>query len=265
HAFTIIEIKLLKDSIQHTTSSCTLAKFALAQLIDNIDFRILTYLEQQQQLKQHYPDIRVRQAIASTFAKFVDHNSFLLCQWIYKIHHSLQAQASTRIQIVCHNEKDSSTTSNTDEDKKVNRTRLGTLGNNPSMMKLFELIRSSYQIHKSLLNSSEMIIIHFIYCIAEFLVMLSYDTLHSKQVIKIQDLIKHYDSLLASRHEPETHVASHLFFREGIHLDESGLLLVLLVEQFLPLPYTSVLRLAELIVYDCIEMMLTLDQQTLNK
>ncbi|CAF5048562.1 unnamed protein product, partial [Rotaria sp. Silwood1] len=68
HAFTIIEIKLLKDSIQHTTSSCTLAKFALAQLIDNIDFRILTYLEQQQQLKQHYPDIRVRQAIASTFA-----------------------------------------------------------------------------------------------------------------------------------------------------------------------------------------------------
>ncbi|CAF5118499.1 unnamed protein product, partial [Rotaria sp. Silwood1] len=60
-------------------------------------------------------------------------------------------------------------------------------------------------------------------------------------------------------------LASHLFFREGIHLDESGLLLVLLVEQFLPLPYTSVLRLAELIVYDCIEMMLTLDQQTLNK
>ncbi|CAF1497297.1 unnamed protein product, partial [Rotaria sp. Silwood1] len=35
--------------------------------------------------------------------------------------------------------------------------------------------------------------------------MLSHDTLHSKQVIKIQDLIKHYDSLLASGHEPETH------------------------------------------------------------
>ncbi|CAF1531794.1 unnamed protein product, partial [Rotaria sp. Silwood1] len=47
---------------------------------------------------------------------------------------------------------------------------------------------------------------HFIYCIAEFLVMLSHDTLHSKQVIKIQDLIKHYDSLLASGHEPETHI-----------------------------------------------------------
>ncbi|CAF5114592.1 unnamed protein product, partial [Rotaria sp. Silwood1] len=43
--------------------------FALAQLIDDIDFRILTYLEQQ--LKQQYPDIRVRQATASTFAKYV--------------------------------------------------------------------------------------------------------------------------------------------------------------------------------------------------
>lgn len=41
--------------------------------------------------------------------------------------------------------------------------------------------------------------------IAEFLVMLSHDTLHSKQVIKVQDLIKHCDSLLASGHEPETH------------------------------------------------------------
>ncbi|CAF5036004.1 unnamed protein product [Rotaria sp. Silwood1] len=55
----------------------------------------------------------------------------------------------------------------------------------------------------------------------------------------------------------------HLSIR--IDLDENGLLLVLLIEQFLPLPYTSILRLAELIVYDCIEMMLTLDQQTLNK
>ncbi|CAF5144591.1 unnamed protein product, partial [Rotaria sp. Silwood1] len=89
HAFTIIGIELLEDSMQHTTSSYVLAKFALAQLIDDIDFRILTYLEQQQQLKQQYPDIRVRQATASTFAKFVDHNSFLPCQWIYKIHHSL--------------------------------------------------------------------------------------------------------------------------------------------------------------------------------
>ncbi|CAF3892569.1 unnamed protein product [Rotaria sp. Silwood1] len=51
-----------------------------------------------------------------------------------------------------------------------------------------------------------------------------------------------------------TSVASHLFVCEGIHLDESGLLLVLLIEQFLPLPYISVLRLVELIVYDRIEM-----------
>ncbi|CAF1359416.1 unnamed protein product, partial [Rotaria sp. Silwood1] len=49
---------------------------------------------------------------------------------------------------------------------------------------------------------------HFIYCIAEFLVMLSHETFHSKQVIKVQDLIKHYDSLLTSGHEPETHDTS---------------------------------------------------------
>ncbi|CAF2597611.1 unnamed protein product [Rotaria sp. Silwood2] len=47
--------------------------------------------------------------------------------------------------------------------------------------------------------------------------------------------------------------------------NENGLVLVLLIEQFLPLQYISVLRLTELIVYDRIETMLTLDQQTLNK
>jgi hypothetical protein len=54
--------------------------------------------------------------------------------------------------------KDSLTTSgsaNSDKDKKINRTQLGAFGNNPSMMKLFELIRTSYQTHKSLLNSTE--------------------------------------------------------------------------------------------------------------
>jgi hypothetical protein len=51
---------------------------------------------------------------------------------------------------------------------------------------------------------------------------------------------------------------------EGIHLDESGLLLVLLIEQFLALPYLSILRLAELIVCRRIEMMLTFDEQTLT-
>ncbi|CAF0977329.1 unnamed protein product [Rotaria sordida] len=69
YAFTIIGIKLLEYSIQHSISSYILAKIALAQLIDDIDFRKLTYLEQQQQLKQQYPDIGVRQATASTFAK----------------------------------------------------------------------------------------------------------------------------------------------------------------------------------------------------
>ncbi|CAF1499905.1 unnamed protein product [Rotaria sp. Silwood1] len=52
-----------------------------------------------------------------------------------------------------------------------------------------------------------LLIRHFIYCIAEFLVMLLYDTLHSKQVIKVQGLIKHYDSLLASRHEPKIYIS----------------------------------------------------------
>ncbi|CAF5138599.1 unnamed protein product, partial [Rotaria sp. Silwood1] len=81
------------------------------------------------------------------------------------------------------------------------------------MMKLFELIRSSYQIDKSL-NSSEndrfeqlfsTTLFTLFCCIAEFLVMLLHDTLHSKQVIKVQDLIKHCDSLLASGRESETH------------------------------------------------------------
>ncbi|CAF4586268.1 unnamed protein product, partial [Rotaria sp. Silwood2] len=50
-----------------------------------------------------------------------------------------------------------------------------------------------------------------------------------------------------------------------ILLDENGLVLVLLIEQFIQLSYISVLHLAELIVYDRIEIMLILDQQTLNK
>ena len=51
---------------------------------------------------------------------------------------------------------------------------------------------------------------------------------------------------------------------EGTHLDESGLLLVLLIEQFLTLPYPSILRHAELIICRRIEMMLTLDEPTLT-
>ena len=50
---------------------------------------------------------------------------------------------------------------------------------------------------------------------------------------------------------------------ENIHLDESGFLLVLLIEQFLTLPYLAVLRLAELIICRRIEIMLTFDEETL--
>lgn len=50
---------------------------------------------------------------------------------------------------------------------------------------------------------------------------------------------------------------------ESIHLDESGLLLVLLIEQFLTLPYLAILRLAELIICRRIEMMLTFDENIL--
>ncbi|CAF5077906.1 unnamed protein product, partial [Rotaria sp. Silwood1] len=96
HAFTIIGIKLLEDSIQHTTSSCILAQVSLAQLIDDIDFRILTYLEQQQkQLKQYILIYGFVKQLLRLLLSFVDHNSFLPCQWIYKIHHSLHAQALT--------------------------------------------------------------------------------------------------------------------------------------------------------------------------
>ncbi|CAF1322442.1 unnamed protein product [Rotaria sp. Silwood1] len=108
-----VRIELLEDSIQHTTSSSILAKFALAQLMDDIDFRILTYLEQQ--LKQQHPDIHVRQAIVSTFAKFIKSQQMKKC-----FESSINDSK---------NDKDSSTTSNTDKVKKVNHTQLGTFGN----------------------------------------------------------------------------------------------------------------------------------------
>ncbi|CAF1277551.1 unnamed protein product [Adineta ricciae] len=122
HALTIIATELLEDAIQHTSSTYVLAKVSLAQLIGDIDFRILTYLEQQQQSKKTNrswldrcmdtififladEDTRVRQVAATTYAKFVDQSSFLpcqwpihslykwvnsSCQWIYIVHHSLQ-------------------------------------------------------------------------------------------------------------------------------------------------------------------------------
>lgn len=43
----------------------------------------------------------------------------------------------------------------------------------------------------------------FISHVAEFLVLLSNENVHSKQVVKIQDMIKHSDLLLAGGHQPE--------------------------------------------------------------
>src|ERR1700722_9583623 len=89
--------------------------------------------------------------------------------------------------------KDSSMTSsttNSDKDKKINRIQLGAFGNNPSMMKLFELIRTSYQTHKSLLNSSE---------IDRFGQLLSttLNTLKSVlNLVSIQDISKHLEETL---------------------------------------------------------------------
>ncbi|CAF5067460.1 unnamed protein product, partial [Rotaria sp. Silwood1] len=70
--------------------------------------------------------------------------------------------------------------------------------------------KSDFQVAVLDLLVQLLLIRHFIYCIAEFLVMLLHDTLHSKQVIKAQGLIKHYDSLLASGHEPKTHALAAL-------------------------------------------------------
>ncbi|CAF1472178.1 unnamed protein product, partial [Rotaria sp. Silwood1] len=124
------------------------------------------------------------------------------------------------------NEKDSSTTSNTDKDKKVNRTQLvfikssnvsSQVSLNNSLTYLHTICLRQPIIHfiwfmlcinlKTYINTNEsdfqaavldllvqlLLIRHFIYCTAEFLVMLSHDTLRSKRVIKIQNLIKHYD------------------------------------------------------------------------
>jgi hypothetical protein len=89
--------------------------------------------------------------------------------------------------------KDSSITSsltNPDKDKKLNRTQLGAFGNNPSMMKLFDLIRSAYQTHKSLLNSSET---------DRFGQLLSIALISMKSVlniVSIQDISKHLEETL---------------------------------------------------------------------
>ncbi|CAF4880167.1 unnamed protein product, partial [Rotaria magnacalcarata] len=89
--------------------------------------------------------------------------------------------------------KDSATalnTSSSDKDKKFTRTQLGSFGNNPSMMKLFELIRSSYQTHKSLLSSLEtdrfgQLIATTLTCLKSVL-----------NLVSIQDMSKHLEETL---------------------------------------------------------------------
>lgn len=83
-----------------------------------------------------------------------------------------------------------STSNTTEKEKKANRILLGAFGNNLSMMKLFELIRATYQTHKSLLNSSETD--RFGQLLATAL-----DALISVlNLVTIQDILKHLEEIL---------------------------------------------------------------------
>jgi len=67
---------------------------------------------------------------------------------------------------------------------------LGAFGNNPSMMKLFDLIHSSYQTYKTSLNSNE---------IDRFsqLLAIALDSLKAIiNLVSIQDLSRHLDETL---------------------------------------------------------------------
>ena len=85
--------------------------------------------------------------------------------------------------------KDSSSVAG-DKDKKLNRTQLGAFGNNPSMMRLYDLVRSTYLTYKSSLNSSET---------DRFSQLLS-TTLACLQsifnLVPIQDILKHVEETL---------------------------------------------------------------------
>ncbi|CAF4090990.1 unnamed protein product [Rotaria sordida] len=117
---------------------------------------------------------------------------------------------------------------------------------------------------------------HILFCGAgEFLIMLSHDTLHSKQVIQFFCLLEHFFVFLHDvilRYSTMTLVSltsNYLYLlmyivEDRIYLDKSVLLLILFIEQFVTLPYITALRLIELIVCRRIEMMLTLDEQILH-
>ena len=85
--------------------------------------------------------------------------------------------------------KDSSSVTG-DKDKKLNRTQLGAFGNNPSMMRLYDLIRSTYQTYKSSLNSSEsdrfsQLLSTTLTCLQSILTL-----------VPIQDILKHVEETL---------------------------------------------------------------------
>jgi hypothetical protein len=86
--------------------------------------------------------------------------------------------------------KDVSTSITIDKDKKVNRTQLGAIGNNPSMMKLFELIRASYETYKTMLNSSDndrfgQLLSTALTCMMSVL-----------KLVSMQDILKHLEETL---------------------------------------------------------------------
>lgn len=99
---------------------------------------------------------------------------------------SLQTEGSNSMT----SSKELSTSVSLDKEKKSNRTQLGAFGNNPSMMKLFELIRSSYQTFKTSLSSTES---------DRFSQLLSTTLACMRSVlnlVSIQDMSKHLDETL---------------------------------------------------------------------
>lgn len=86
--------------------------------------------------------------------------------------------------------KDSLNTSTSDKEKKTNRIQLGAFGNNSSMMKLFDLIRTSYQSWKTLISSTEndrfgQLLSTTLLCLASIV-----------ELISLQDLLRHLDETL---------------------------------------------------------------------
>ncbi|CAF1335107.1 unnamed protein product, partial [Rotaria sp. Silwood1] len=185
---TVQGIKLLEDSIQHTTSSYILAKISLAQFIDDIDFRILTYLEQQQkQLKQY---ILIYVFVKQLLRLLLNLSNLSKRKNVLKVAQMIQNQTLLDIY--------------------------------STQLTLFDVVSSVA------LRSIDPFVIAFR---ALNDVLLSVDGTRDETFSA--DTCTYVHNLFGLIHH--TSVASHLFVCEGIHLYESGLTLVLLIEQFLPL------------------------------